>query len=448
MPRRNVYLLLIVIGASLVCYQRSDGEHRSRYGRMFSTYCRVMQEIDENFIKELDEQERQAIFDAGLAGIADALDDPHTKYVVPEEYQDFKQELDQEFGGIGINVNWDETHKTLKIASPLPGTPAFDARLRPGDLILEVDGVSIRGEPMEESVVRLKGKPGTYVRLKILHEGQPEPEDYTLRRADIKVPAVLGDRLDAEGRWQYLLEGEDGIAHIRLMKFGGKAVAELKQALDELGSQGLKGLVLDLRDNPGGLLDAAVKVCDLFVEEGVIVSVRDRKGRNRGPGGEEQFTAEAAGTYTGFPITVLINGASASASEIVAACLQDRGRAVIVGERSFGKGSVQNVIELDGRSALKLTVATYWRPSGKNIHRLPGAEEEAEWGVRPDEGYEVKLDTAARKKLAEQRRERDVLRGDGQTPPLDLKLDPQLKKAVEYIEAEIKTLEGMAPAKQ
>ncbi len=430
MPRRNFYLLLAVVGISLVCYQKSDGEHRSRYGRMFSTYCRVMQEIEEHFIKEVDPRE---IFDAGLAGIADALDDPHTKYVPPADYRDFEQDLKQEFGGIGINVNWDETHKTLKIASPLPGTPAFDAGLRPGDLILEVDGISILGEPMDKAVVRIKGEPGTIVRLKILHEGQSEPQEYALTRADIKVPAVLGDRLDAEGNWQFLLEGEDGIAHVRLMKFGGKAVAELKAALDEISGQGLKGLVLDLRDNPGGLLDAAVQVCDLFVEEGIIVSIRDRKGRARGPGGEE-FKAEAKGTYTGFPIAVLINGASASASEIVAACLQDRGRAVIVGERSFGKGSVQNVISLDnGRSALKLTVATYWRPNGKNIHRLPGAGEDEEWGVRPDEGYEVKLDTPARKKLAEQRRERDVLRPDGKTPALDLNLDPQLKRAIEYL---------------
>jgi carboxyl-terminal processing protease len=437
MPRRNVYFLLAVIGISLVCYQRSDGEHRSRYGRMFATYCRVMQEIEENFIKEVEPRD---IFDAGLAGIADALDDPHTKYVAPEEYSDFKQDLAQEFGGIGVNVLWDEPRKTLKIASPLPGTPAFEAKLRPGDLILEVDGVSIVGEPMDQAVSRIKGKPGTTIRLKVLHDGQSDPQEYTLTRAEIQVPAVLGDRMDADGKSLFLLEDEQGLAHIRLMKFGEKTITELKAAMDQLTAQGLKGLVLDLRDNPGGLLDSAVEVCDLFVEDGVIVSIRDRKGRERGQPGGKEYKAHAAGTYTGFPIAVLINGASASASEIVAACLQDCGRAVVVGERSFGKGSVQNVVVLDdGRSALKLTVATYWRPSGKNIHRLPGAGEDEEWGVRPDEGYEVKLDTAARKKLVEQRRERDVVRPDGKTPPLDLNLDPQLKKAVEYLKQPVKT---------
>ncbi len=437
MPRRNLYLLFAVIGVSLVCYQKSDGEHRSRYGRMFSTYCRVMQEIEENFIKEVDPRD---IFDAGLAGIADALDDPHTKYIEPVEYRRFQQELDQHFGGIGVNVSWDEAHKTLKIESLLPGTPAFEAKLRAGDLILEVDGVSIQGQPMGEAVDRIQGEQGTSLRLKVLHDGQPDPEEYTLTRAEIQVPALKGDRVGPDAKWQFTLEDSAGIAHIRLVHFGPKTVAELKEAMDQLTAQGLRGLVLDLRDDPGGLLDAAVEVCDLFVEEGVIVSVRGRKGRKHGePGGEER-KAHAAGTYTGFPMAVLINGASASASEIVAACLQDHHRAVIVGERSYGKGSVQNVIRLDdNRSALKLTVATYWRPNGKNIHRLPGAGEDEEWGVRPDAGYEVKLDAAARKQLAEHRRDRDALRPDGKTPALDLNLDPQLKKAVEYLKQPAKS---------
>jgi len=437
MPRRNIYILLIVIGISLICYQRSDSERRSRYGRMFATYSRVMREIEENFIKEVDPID---VFDAGLAGMADALDDPHTKYVPPEEFPQLRQELSQEFGGIGINVDWDEKHKTLKVASPMVGTPAFEAGLQAGDLILEVDGASIVGKPADEAIVKIKGKPGTTVRLKVLHEGQSEPREYTITRAEIKAPGVVGDRYLPSGKWDFMLEGHDGIAYIRVLRFGERTVAELTEALERAKAQGMKGLVLDLRNNPGGLLNVAVEVADLFIEEGVIVSIRDRKGRERskdlGAAADpaEDFQAEVDGTYSGFPMAVLINGFSASASEIVAACLQDHHRAVIVGERSFGKGSVQNVIGLDNnRSALKLTVATYWRPSGKNIHRLPGAGEEAEWGVRPDEGYEIKLDTEARRKLRDHRRERDVLRPDGKVPPLKLDLDPHLKRAVEYV---------------
>src|SRR5437588_9849936 len=163
MPRRNFYILLAALGISVVCYQRSDSANRSRYGRMFSTYCRVMQEIEDNFIKEVDPRE---VFDAGLAGMAESLDDPYSKYVPTEELKGFQQELTQEFGGIGVNVDWDEVHKTLKVATPIPGTPAFEAKLRAGDLILEVDGTSIQGKPLDEAVGLIKGKAGTAVRLK------------------------------------------------------------------------------------------------------------------------------------------------------------------------------------------------------------------------------------------------------------------------------------------
>jgi carboxyl-terminal processing protease len=200
--------------------------------------------------------------------------------------------------------------------------------------------------------------------------------------------------------------------------------------LDTLKKEGMKALILDLRFNPGGLLTAATAISDFFVESGVIVST---KGRNT----EEQvFKAKRAGTFSGFPMVVLVNRYSASASEIVSACLQDHKRAIVIGERTWGKGSVQNVIELEGgKSALKLTTASYHRPSGKNIHRLPKATEKDEWGVMPDEGYEVKLSNEEMGKLFDARREREVVRGAD--APKSTYIDTQLAKGITYLKGQL-----------
>jgi carboxyl-terminal processing protease len=211
----------------------------------------------------------------------------------------------------------------------------------------------------------------------------------------------------------------------------------MEAALESLQKDGMKALVLDLRFNPGGLLQAATAIADLFIESGVIVST---KGRNT----EEQVVrAHKEGTFSGFPMVVLVNRYSASASEIVSACLQDHKRAIIVGERTWGKGSVQNVIELDsGKSALKLTTASYHRPSGKNIHRFPNSKESDEWGVMPDEGFKVQLDAKEMEAYLDYRRERDVLRNDGSVPKSEYK-DPQLEKGLAWIREQ---LTGQKPA--
>lgn len=429
MPRRNIYVLLVVALVALVCYQKADSAARSRYGRLFEPFRQVIDQIERNYVEEVD---ARSVFEAGMEGMVDALGDPYSKYFPPQEYPHLKEELAQEFGGIGINVTFDEERKLLKIAGALPGTPADKANLSPGGLILEVNGVSIQGKSMEEATALIKGRPGTVVRLKVLADGQTVPQEYQITRAEIHVPSVLGDHYADNGSWDFWLEGEPGIAYVRLAKFIDKTTDELKAALNSLQQQGVKALVLDLRNNPGGLLKSAVEVCDLFIEEGTIVGIRGRQGR-------EVYSAHAAGTFSGFPMAVLINRYSASASEIVSACLQDHNRAVIVGERSWGKGSVQNVVELENkRSALKLTIATYWRPSGKNIHKPPNAEDTDDWGVRPSPGMEVKVEGDALTKLLKHRHERDVFRPNGgPIPPLNLELDPQLKKAVEALKQSV-----------
>ncbi len=271
----------------------------------------------------------------------------------------------------------------------------------------------------------MKGEAGTSVTFTVAHPGHKNKEVVTIKREIIHVDTVLGDVRKPDDRWDFMLDHEKHIGYIRISGFSRDTAHDLKAALDELKSQGLAGLVIDLRFNPGGLLTSAIEISDMFISEGRIVST---KGRNTP---ERTWEATREGTYEGFPVAILVNHYSASASEIFSACMQDHHRAVVIGERTWGKGSVQNVIDLEnGKSALKLTTASYWRPSGKNIHRFPDAKESDEWGVMPDKGYECRLsDDHELASLMRYRRERDILHShkpplavataDGQAPESD-----------------------------
>jgi carboxyl-terminal processing protease len=290
------------------------------------------------------------------------------------------------------------------VIAPMVGTPAYEAGVLAGDLIMEIDGQSTEGMNPDKAVEVLTGRPGTTVKLAVLHEGTEKAETLSMTRAIIDVPSVLGDNRKSDDAWDFMLDKENKIGYIRITSFIQNTTEELKKALDELKTEGMKALILDLRDNPGGLLGAAVEVSDLFVDEGLIVST---KGRNTI---SKSYEAEKEGTYDNFPIVVLINQNSASAAEIVSACLQDHNRAIVIGQRSYGKGSVQNIIDLeDGKSVLKLTVATYQRPSGKNIHRFKNAKDSDEWGVSPNPGMEVKLTTSQYTSWLLARRDRDLV---------------------------------------
>lgn len=439
MPRRNVYLLLSIVVVSLVCYQKADSSYRSRYGRMTDTIVRVMEQIDRHYIEEVNDRQ---LFEGALNGIVSQLNDPYSAYEPPQQAAEFRQHLDQKFGGIGIQVALDEQTKRLTVMSPMVGTPAFEAGILAGDVILEIDGESTEGLNTEDALHLLRGEPGQAVVLKLLHEGSTNPVDVELRRAIINVPSVLGDSHDADGRWQFVLQSNPRIGYLRITTFGDQTVNELEQALEQLEAQNIEGLILDLRNNAGGFLKTAVSTCDFFISAGQIVSTRGRDKRLV----VDDYQATGNARYTKWPIAVLVNHMTASASEIVAACLQDHHRAIVAGERTWGKGTVQNVIPLEsGKSALKLTVATYWRPSEKNIHRGHDAKEADDWGVRPDQGFEVKLDEAQVRRLVEERHNRDVLRpqrsdkssaADGALiadPPFD----PQLDRAVEYLKSKL-----------
>ena len=442
MPRRNVYLLLAIAFVSLVCYQKADSSYRSRYGRMTDTIVRVMEQIDRNYIEEVNDRE---LFEGALNGIVGQLDDPYSAYEPPQQATEFRQHLDQKFGGIGIHVTFDEQKQRLTVVSPMIGTPAYEAGVLAGDTILEIDGESTAGLKTEDALHLLRGEPGQAVHLTVQHEGQGGPVILEMKRAIINVPSVLGDTRDAEGRWQFVLESDPRIGYLRITTFGDQTLGELEQALQKLDARSVKGLILDLRGNAGGFLKTAVSTCDLFVRKGQIVSTRGRDKTRI----VDDYEATGKAPYTRWPVAVLVDHLTASASEIVSACLQDHHRAVVVGERTWGKGTVQNVIPLEsGKSALKLTVATYWRPSEKNIHRVRDAKESDDWGVRPDPGFEVKLTEEQMRRVVEERHLRDVLKPPGAKPapdapagdqakPGSAPFDPQLEKAVEYLKTKM-----------
>jgi carboxyl-terminal processing protease len=339
-------------------------------------------------------------------------------------------------------IEFDRETKRLMVMSPLIDTPAARAGVKAGDIILEIEGRSTAEMSFRDAVELIRGKPGDPVRLKILHPGDEQPVDLSIQRAIIPIESVLGDVRRPDGRWDFRLESEPRITYIRLVTFGENTVEELKKVLE---GRKLESLVLDLRDNAGGLLSAAVETCDLFLDEGTVVTIRGREGEVR-----QSYLASAKSLVPkDVPVTVLVNRYSASASEIVAACLQDHGRAKIVGHRTWGKGTVQNIIDLEGgEAALKLTTASYWRPSGKNIHRVKDAGQDDDWGVRPDKGFEVELTDEQADKIRTQRRQRDGLRSpqnasqtsegkpaakDGDEAVEDL----QLRRAVEYLQGEM-----------
>jgi carboxyl-terminal processing protease len=367
---------------------------------LYQVFADTLDQIERNYVKDVS---RRELMEAAIQGVLEKLD-PYSNYISPEDIGRFKSSVEQQFGGIGIQIGVEDGQ--LKVISPLLGTPAYRAGLESGDAILEIDGKSTEGLQIDEAVKLLKGEAGSKVALTIRHAGSREKVNVTVTREMVHVDTVLGDTRKPDDTWNFMLDRDKHIGYIRITAFGRDTTADVKKALEQLQSEGLKGLIVDLRFNPGGLLSAAIDVSDLFIASGKIVST---KGRNTP---ERVWEAQKDGTFEGFPMVVLVNHYSASASEILSAALQDHNRAIVVGERTWGKGSVQNVIELEeGKSALKLTTAGYHRPSGKNIHRYPNAKDTDEWGVMPNDGYELKMNGAQMARLIEYRRRRDILRG-------------------------------------
>ncbi len=426
MPRRNLYWLLAISVVSLLCFQKVQS---TRYGRILGN---AMQRVERKYLHKVEAEE---LFKGAMEGMIARLGDPYSAYLEPEEAGQLNETLDQNFVGVGLHVLVDPQSKHLLVAFPLPGSPAARKGLRAGDRIVRIDQRSTEGMTLKEAVRLLRGKPGDSVTLTIQREGLEKPLVVEIVRELIHTPSIEGDRRGADGTWDFFLEGHERIGYVRITSFGRDTRDELLQALNWLAVRNMRGLILDLRDNPGGLLQAARDVCDLFISEGVIVTTRGRNGQVL-----REYRASGKAVWTDFPMVVLVNRHSASASEIVAACLQDHGRAVIVGQRTLGKGTVQEVMDLEaGLGALRLTTASYWRPSEVEIHRHQDAPETESWGVQPDEGYVVAVDKELAARLDRQRMRRQGIRlppaedetSGGDDCPV---VDPQLAKAVEALE--------------
>ena len=437
MPRRNYLLIFATVIVSLLCYRAADPMARS-----FAYAARTIQQ------RYVDHVDRQALWSAAVRGMLTQLGDPYSEYIDPQEAAELEKILSQEFAGIGIQVGPEPETGRPQVISPIVGSPAYKAGILAGDIITKIDDQSARDMSYSDAVARIHGKTGEPVKLTVERPGKSSPIEFPpIRREIIHVESILGDERDANGQWNFLLQEHPKIGYLRITNFGEHTVDEFKSALTKLQSLGVQGLILDLRDNPGGLLrPAAVGVCDLLLPSGTpIVSTRGRNDTT-----EHTYVAGGGQKFLDFPIVVLLNRFSASASEIVAACLQDNHRATIVGERSYGKGTVQNIIPLDDQGILKLTTAEYLRPSGHNINRRPGAKDTDEWGVVPDPNDAVKMSKEDQQTWAHWRRDRDIVQPSTSESANSAKAvsdnssnwqshDPPLHRAIELLESQIQS---------
>ena len=377
MPVRNFLVILVVAVVSYACYSVTA---KNRYANLFAEVLEIVNK------EALDEMPQDKLFNNAMNGMLKDLDD-HCLFISGNRFRDFTEEMQQEFGGVGMYVGMDPENETLMVLAPMPNTPAHEAGIQVGDLIISIAGEPTAGKPRAEAVKELRGPVGETVDLQI--QRGSDTLFKTLTRAKISIESIHGDFRKSDGTWNYFLKDNPEIGYIRLSQFGEVSSDETKAALRSL-PKNVTGLILDLRGNPGGLLNIAVEICDMFLEEGLpIVRIR---GRGKTLIHEYESTA---GTELpiDLPVCILINRESASASEIVSGCLQDHGRAVLVGEQSYGKGTVQDVIPIQqNKSLLKLTTASYWRPSDRPIDRNTEiAKKTKVWGVQPDTGFALEI---------------------------------------------------------
>jgi len=375
----------------------------------------VFERVRADYVEEVSDQK---LIEAAIRGMLASLD-PHSSYLDPKSFQDMRVQTKGEFGGLGIEVTME--NGLVKVVSPIDDTPAFRAGVQAGDLISHLDGEPVIGLTLAEAVEKMRGPVNTDLVLTI-RRGDREPFDVTITRDVITVQSVRS-RL------------EDNVGYLRITAFNEQTSPGLEQAIEQISKQAegsLKGYVLDLRNNPGGLLDQAISVSDAFLDHGEIVSTRGRH-----PDDAQRYNAREGDLTGGVPIIVLINGGSASASEIVAGALQDQGRAIVMGTRSFGKGSVQTIIPLSGNGAMRLTTSRYYTPSGRSI-QATGIEPDIEVEqarLEPLEAVDSRREQDLRGALQNDRTEEDTAPGEPDGAPTEEESqDYQLSRAIDLLQ--------------
>ena len=417
MKRRLIYGVVVaalsvnlVIGARMYLSSAQAAEKDSPYPSL-ELFSFVMEKVRKDYVDGQNLKYQDLVY-AALKGMLNTLD-PHSEFMEPDKYKELQNDTQGAFGGLGIVIAMKDNFIT--VVAPMEDSPGFKAGILPGDRIIKIAGKSTEKMSLQDAVKNLRGEPGTEVKISILRPSSGRLKDYTLSRAVINVDMVK----DINSKKEFPL-GDNKIGYIRLVQFGEKTSADLEAALKKLKAQGMQALVLDLRWNPGGLLEQAVDVCEKFLPRGDLVVTTE--GRN--PSQTSVRKARGRGDeLNNMPMVVLVNLGSASASEIVAGCLKDSKRAIILGEKTFGKGSVQSILPLADGSALRLTTAKYYTPSHKVIH---------EEGITPDRVVPL---------TEEQERDIQLKQAPGGIQSLDDKdrervlnaHDPQLDRAMDLL---------------
>src|SRR3989338_181499 len=417
--RSSFLLLLIGLGLGmLISGQAQVSAVPKEDYESLEAFTNILAIVRKNYV---DEVQTKDLINGAITGMLNGMD-PHSAYLTPELYKELQMDTQGRFGGLGIEIT--VRNGVLTVVSPIEDTPAFRAGIKSGDQILKIEGEFTKDMSLMQAVKKMRGPKGSKLNLSVKREGVTDLLDFSIVRDTIRVQSVRSRLL------------EEGYVYVRLAQFQERSDRDLQRALEKLASEkaGIRGLVLDLRNNPGGLLTQAVRVADLFLESGMIVYTEGRLENQK-----QKYFARKEGSWTEFPIVVLVNGGSASASEIVAGALQDHKRAVILGTKTFGKGSVQTILPLDDNSALRLTTARYFTPKGRSIQAT---------GIVPDivlENVPVQEARAEEKKrlglreenlpghLQNQQEQKEKEKQAQQEKEESVENDGQLKRALELL---------------
>jgi carboxyl-terminal processing protease len=395
--------LLVVLTLSLGGSVASKGTDSGATYEQLRLFTEVLSIVQNQYVDEVPPKE---LIYSAIKGTLRGLD-PHSSFLDPDSYKEMQVETSGSFGGLGIEITLKDD--ILTVVSPIEGTPAYRVGLHTGDRIVKIDGLVTKDMQLPDAVKRMRGKPGSKVTISVVREGWTEPRDFDIVREQIRVQSVRSHDLG------------NGVAYIKLRQFQEQSPHDIEAALEKFDKAGMKALVLDLRNDPGGLLTAAVEVSEKFIDDGRLVVYTEGRVRNQ----NMRFSAHAKKGYTKMPMVVLVNQGSASASEIVAGALQDWGRAIVVGTQTFGKGSVQTIIPLSDGSGLRLTTAKYFTPKGRSIHGK---------GITPDVIVEVPKEPAGK--------ERPLPSSDFME---EIKKDVQLQRALDVVKAMILVEQKQGP---